>query len=186
MLDAVTLEYTCSSAGIHSLQSYDLGVSTHLWVLEPLVLTDNTTLLTGPHERRTHDSAWRWDLCDETNKKKPFVWHWRLSVPIAHLWNPAVWLQHMDSVCKTLLKCCIGTLLQSAGTFLRASQCIGRHSALLDCIWIRSCCKLLPGVSSLSSAVKSAVAREITGSCLLLQLLANTRLFSIIYKELLL
>ena len=41
---------------------------------------------------------------------------------LSHLLNPAVWLQHTDSVCKTLLKCCIGNLLQSASTFLRASQ----------------------------------------------------------------
>lgn len=87
---------------------------------------------------------------------------------LSHLFNPAVWLQHMDSVCKTLLKCRIGTLLQSACTFLRASQSIRCHSIFLNSILIRSCCKLLPGVSLLSSAAKSVMAREITGCCWLL------------------
>lgn len=52
MLVAVKLECTCSSANIHSFQSCEVGISKPFWVLELLVLIDNTTLMTTPQERR--------------------------------------------------------------------------------------------------------------------------------------
>ena len=84
---------------------------------------------------------------------------------LSHLLNPVIWLQHMDSVCKMLLKCRIGTLLQSASTFPGARQAIRCRSIFPNSILIRSCCKLLPTVSLLTSAAKSATAIDVPGGC---------------------
>lgn len=71
---------------------------------------------------------------------------------LSHLFSPVLWSQHMDSVCKTLWKRCLGTLLQSASALLRARQsiccccCCCCCSASFHCDLIGSCWKLLLGV----------------------------------------
>lgn len=145
MLDAVTLECICSSARIHSLQSCDVGVIKHLWVLESLVLKDNnhSNNNTSGRKKSSNDSALKWNLCNET-KRSPCV-----ALKIFDSYFSPVkscsLVATMDSVCKTLLKCCIGTLLQCASTFLRAIVSPYRATLLSSTLFsleaVASCCQ---------------------------------------------
>ena len=80
---------------------------------------------------------------------------------------------------KTTFKMLYRHLLQSASTFLQASQSIRCQfcSVFLNSMLIRNCCKWLSGVSLLCSSAKPAMAVDIIRCCWSLPRYTNIRFF---------